>query len=429
MSVSMIKGQKADITKTNPSASSIIIGMGWAQSQVELDFSAFILGGNGKVTRDEDLIFYGNPAGAGGSVSINANKQAFAGVTDNEQLAVQLRNIPSQYDRVALTLTVYEGEQRRQNFSSVRNCYLRILDASSGSELIRFNLENSFSVETAIVVGELYRHNGEWKFSAIASGFSGGLADLCKNYGIEVKDTPTPAPNPTPPPPVVQQQPRTESPPPAPPVQPPVQPPVNNPVNLNKIELKKRGDTINLQKNGPLGEILINLNWNQTEKKKGWFGMSSGGVDLDLACLYELKNGDKGVVQALGESFGNLQRAPYIELDGDDRTGSVKTGENIRINGNRLTDIKRILVFTFIYQGVTNWSEADGVVTLKQSGGPDIIVRMDEHNNSKGMCAIALIKNVNDQTFSIERLVQFFSGHRELDEAFNWGLRWRAGSK
>lgn len=424
----MIKGQKADITKTNPSVASLVIGMGWSQSQVELDFSAFILGGNGKVTRDEDLIFYGNPSGAGGSVSINANKQPFAGVTDNEQLAVQFRNIPSQYERIALTLTVYEGEQRRQSFSSVQNCYLRILDGSSGSELIRFNLENSFSVETAIVVGELYRHNGEWKFSAIASGFSGGLADLCKNYGIEVKaDTsPPPASNPTPPPPPVVQPPRVES---SPPPVPPVQPPVNNPVNLNKIELKKRGDSINLQKNGPLGELLINLNWNQTQKKKGWFGMSSGGVDLDLACLYELKNGDKGVVQALGEAFGNLQRAPFVELDGDDRTGSVKTGENIRINGNRLTDIKRILVFTFIYEGATNWSEADGVVTLKQSGGPDIIVRMDEHNNSKGMCAIALIKNVNDQTFSIERLVQFFSGHRELDEAFNWGLRWKAGSK
>lgn len=428
MSVSMIKGQKADITKTNPSVASLVIGMGWSQSQVELDFSAFILGGNGKVTRDEDLIFYGNPSGASGSVSINANKQTFAGVTDNEQLAVQFRNIPSQYERIALTLTVYEGEQRRQSFSSVQNCYLRILDGSSGNELIRFNLENSFSVETAIVVGELYRHNGEWKFSAIASGFSGGLADLCKNYGIEVKaDTsPPPASNPTPPPPPVVQPPRVES---SPPPVPPVQPPVNNPVNLNKIELKKRGDSINLQKNGPLGEILINLNWNQTQKKKGWFGMSSGGVDLDLACLYELKNGDKGVVQALGEAFGNLQRAPFVELDGDDRTGSVKTGENIRINGNRLTDIKRILVFTFIYEGATNWSEADGVVTLKQSGGPDIIVRMDEHNNSKGMCAIALIKNVNDQTFSIERLVQFFSGHRELDEAFNWGLRWKAGSK
>nr|WP_246628279.1 TerD family protein [Paenibacillus oenotherae] len=428
----MIKGQKADITKNNASLTSLVIGMGWRNTgQIELDFSAFIIGGNGKVTRDEDLIFYGNPSGASGAVSINANKQAYAGVTDNEQLAVQLRNIPPQYERVALTLTVYEGEQRKQSFSSVQDCYLRIMDGSTGSEVIRFNLESSFSVETAIVVGELYRHNGEWKFSAIASGFSGGLADLCRNYGIEVKaDAPSPpSSNPAPPPAPVVQPPKVQnSPPPAPPAPPVSTPPAGNPVNLNKIELKKRGDSINLQKNGPLGEILINLNWNQTTQKKGWFGGSSG-VDLDLACLYELKNGDKGVVQALGEAFGNFQRAPYVELDGDDRTGSVKSGENIRINGNKLSEIKRLLVFTFIYQGATNWSEADGVVTLKQSGGPDIIVRMDEHNNRKGMCAIALIKNVNDQTFSIERLVQFYSGHRELDEAYNWGLRWKAGSK
>ncbi|MBW7456055.1 TerD family protein, partial [Paenibacillus sepulcri] len=200
-------------------------------------------------------------------------------------------------------------------------------------------------------------------------------------------------------------------------------------LNLTKIELKKKGDTINLKKSaGGLGEILINLNWNQKKSKTGLFGRSKG-VDLDLACLFELKNGDKGVVQALGSSFGSLDRPPFIALDGDDRTGTVSTGENMRINGARIADIKRIVVFTFIYEGVKNWSDADGVITIKQAGGPEIVVHMNEHDNSKGMCAIAMITNVNNETFSIERLVQFFNGHREVDEAYSWGLRWKAGSK
>ncbi len=201
-------------------------------------------------------------------------------------------------------------------------------------------------------------------------------------------------------------------------------------LNLRKIELKKKGDTINLKKgSGGLGEILINLNWNQVQQSKGFFSRGSKGVDLDLGCLYEMKDGDKGVVQALGEAFGSLNRFPYIALDGDDRTGSVKTGENLRINGAKISEIKRILVFTFIYEGVTNWSQADGVVTLYQKDGPDIVVHLNEHDNRKGMCAIAMLQNVNDETFSIERLVQFYGGHRELDRAHNWGMRWSQGSK
>lgn len=175
-----------------------------------------------------------------------------------------------------------------------------------------------------------------------------------------------------------------------------------------------------------LGEVLINLNWNQ--KQGGGLFSRKGGVDLDLACLYELKNGRKGVVQALGNAFGNLQQPPYVVLDGDDRTGTVTSGENLRINGSKLAEIERVLIFSFIYKGVTHWSEADGVVTITQAGGPEIIVNLDEHNNRKGMCAIALIRNVGD-TFSIERLVQYFSGHQEMDQAYGWGLRWVAGSK
>ncbi|MBK3493283.1 TerD family protein [Viridibacillus sp. YIM B01967] len=208
-------------------------------------------------------------------------------------------------------------------------------------------------------------------------------------------------------------------------------------VNLNKIELKKKGQSINLSKDNQqqIGEILVNLNWNQKAGKSGGgllssiFGSQPKGIDLDLGCLFEMKNGDRSCVQALGNAFGSFTRSPFIELDGDDRTGSATGGENLRINGAKVKDIKRILIYSFIYEGVANWAEADGVVTLKYNAGPDIEVRLDEHRNGKNMCAIAMIENVNNDTFKVERLVEYFSGHKDMDRAYNWGMNWVSGSK
>lgn len=421
-----MKGQKADITKNNPSIKNLLVGMGWnTAAGVDVDFSAFLLRANGKTAGDQDLIFYSNPKDVSGSIQLaSGNKRSFAGKTDTEQVLIAISDVPQTIERISFTLTIYDGEAKRQNFSSVNDAYIRVIDEGTGREILRYDLGKNFSIETAIVVGDLYRYNGEWKFNAIGSGYSGGLAALCNSFGIEVKaDAPAEAPTPAPAPvkaPLI---------PPKPPA-PIVPEPSSPPISLSKISLTKRGDVINLQKGaGSLGEIVVNLNWNQKKASTGFFGRSSSGVDLDVGCLYELKNGMKGSVQALGNSFGDFSRAPYVSLDGDDRTGSITTGENLRINGNKVSEIKRIVIYAYIYEGATNWAEAAGIVTITQTGGPDIEVRMDEHNNRKGMCAIAMIENVNDQTFSIQRLVQYFSGHKELDEAYRWGLRWVQGSK
>ncbi len=431
MSIEVVKGQKVDLTKGNPGINHLTVEIGWkSPATLEIDTSAFLLGVQGKVRSDDDLIFYNNP-----STPYIRYKDVPA-VSGLKQFEVELDKIPTDIIKIAFTITIYDGEKRGQNFGQVQEAYFRILNQVTGSEILRCDLGNHFSVETAVVVGELYRYNTEWKFSSIAAGFAGGLKELCSNFGIVVADEPAPPapqtevihklPEPIP-------EPKPQIPPrilaaPLPVRQEVVPPaPVLN-LNLKKIELKKKGDSINLKKSaGGLGEVLINLNWNQ--KQGGGLFSRKNGVDLDLACLYELKNGSKGVVQALGNAFGSLSQPPYVFLDGDDRTGTVTTGENLRINGTKVAEIERILIFAFIYKGVTNWSEADGIVTIKQSGGPDIIVHMDEHNNHKGMCAIALFQNVNNETFSIERLVQYFSGHREMDQAYGWGLRWVAGSK
>mgnify|MGYP004605828315 CR=1 FL=1 len=199
------------------------------------------------------------------------------------------------------------------------------------------------------------------------------------------------------------------------------------------INLQK-GQKVSLKKNTSkgLGEILVNLNWNSTPVNRGFwaslFGGSSG-IDLDLGCLYELKNGKKGAIQALGNAFGSLTNEPYISLDGDDRTGASAAGENLRINGNKIADIKRILVYTFIYEGVANWQQADATVTIKYPGAENIVVKMDNYNTQNTMCALALFENVNNETFSVEKIVQFYQGHQIMDQAFHWGLKWVAGKK
>ena len=192
------------------------------------------------------------------------------------------------------------------------------------------------------------------------------------------------------------------------------------------VELKK-GQKVNLVKKGAsLGEILINLNWDKPKKK---LFFAAKPIDLDLGCLYELQDGRKGAVQALGNSFGSLQSPPYVSLDGDDRTGESEGGENLRVNGNKVVLIKRLLIYTFIYEGAANWREANGVVTLRYPGSEDLIVRMDEYSSTQTMCAIALLENVNGDSFSVEKQVRYFQGHRQMDEAYHWGLKWVAGRK
>lgn len=197
------------------------------------------------------------------------------------------------------------------------------------------------------------------------------------------------------------------------------------------VELRK-GQKICLSKSVESGgEIVINLNWNQKSESSGFLsGLFGGnkGIDLDLGAFVELNDGSRHVVQALGNAFGNVNQPPYVALDGDDRTGEAEGGENLRVNGKMSTNINRILVYTFIYEGATNWQQADGVVTIKCPGSEDVVVRMDEHNNALGMCAIAQISRDSDG-FSVEKIVRFFDGHKQLDSAFGWGFTWQPGSK
>lgn len=192
MPISLQKGQKVDLTKGKPSLSKLMVGLGWDVNQYDggadfdLDAAAFLLGASGKVRKQEDFVFYGNLQHDSGAVVHMGDNLTGEGDGDDEQIQIDLSKVPADVMKIAFTVTIYDPEVRRQNFGQVSNAFIRIVDEVSGEELIRYDLGEDFSIETAVVVGELYRHNGEWKFNAIGSGFQGGLAALCGNYGIEV---------------------------------------------------------------------------------------------------------------------------------------------------------------------------------------------------------------------------------------------------
>src|SRR6476620_2939301 len=192
LAISLSKGQKVDLTKTNPGLSKVIVGLGWDTNRYDgakdfdLDTSVFLLGDNGKVASDSDFIFYNNATGGNGSVVHTGDNRTGAGDGDDEQTNIDLNNVPASVQRITFAITIHDAESRSQNLGQVSNAYVRILNGDSNQELIRYDLGEDFSIETALVVGELYRHNGEWKFSAIGSGFQGGLAALATNFGLEV---------------------------------------------------------------------------------------------------------------------------------------------------------------------------------------------------------------------------------------------------
>lgn len=190
MTVSLKKGQKVDLTKGNAGLKNIVIGLGWdtnkydGDKDFDLDAAAFLTTGSGKVSSDADFIFFNNLAHASGGVTHLGDNLTGEGDGDDEQVKLELAKIPAEYEKVSFTVTIFEGEERSQNFGQISNAFIRVIDESNGEELLRYDLSEDYSIETAVVVGELYRHNGEWKFAAIGAGFEGGLGALCSNFGI-----------------------------------------------------------------------------------------------------------------------------------------------------------------------------------------------------------------------------------------------------
>ena len=231
---------------------------------------------------------------------------------------------------------------------------------------------------------------------------------MAEHFGVEVAApavAPAPAPKPTP-------------------------APETKPVNLNKVSLTKNERTVSLKKDdGRFGKILVNLNWNQ-KKSGGILGFGKTAIDLDLGAMIEFQGGGKTIVQALGNKFGNYSDVPFVMLREDDRSGSSTDGEWLEINGNEWKRIKRILVYAFIYEGVANWQETDGVIRIMVPGQPEVEGRMNELGTgaSDKSCAVAMLENQGGQ-IRVSREVSFFTSQEPMDQAFGFGFRWREGRK
>ncbi|MFD9826296.1 TerD family protein [Tsukamurella tyrosinosolvens] len=433
---SLARGQNAALSQTSLTVSITGVAPG------SVDLFALQVTDDGRVRSDADLVFFNSPTSPEGAVRL----------TGPDTLALDLTAVPAAITTVRLAVAL--DDKVPGSLASIPGLSARIgADDCPATGL---------TTERAAVLAEVYRRNGAWKVRNVSAGWDRGLVALLTEHGVTV-DGPPPAAAPAPPaapaaptapsyppaqpayqpppaPPSYQQppaqQPPAYQPPPAPsypPAQPAYQPPpapapAAPRVNLSKITLTKSAPTVSLAKSSerPTGTMRVNLNW--TQGKKGLFG-GGNAVDLDLACFYELRNGDRGGVQALGNAFGSIDRPPFIQLDADDRSGRSQGGENLHINLAHLDDFVRILIFAYIYEGTPNWASANGVVTLFPPGGPEVEVHLDNPDRRAISCAIAQLHVVNGE-LTVTREVQYIHGsQRAVAEAYHWGLNFTPGRK
>lgn len=368
------------------------------KSGIAADVSAFRLDANGKTQSDDDFIFYGQKQSQDRSVLLLTEG-------DNSSFSVNLGALPVSVQKVAFTITPEAGH----TIQTLRT--LSISVEVNGQPHLTCPVDLAGRNEAALILGELYRRNSEWKFRFVAQGFNGGLQPLAEHFGVTIdapaEEIPKPAPVP----------------PPA---------PAAKLINLSKVTLTKEQPSVNLTKPVNLskgqgfGRIRVNLNWNRASG--GGFFSKLNAIDLDLGAYVRFKDGHQDLVQALGNRFGDYQNVPYVHLEADDRTGSASEGEWLNINGAKWDDIAEVVIFAFIYKGVPNWAKTDGVVTLQLPEQPPIETRLNSDGGSQSMCAIARLENVNN-TLKVERLNAYFGGHEPMDKAYGWGFNWRAGSK
>ncbi|MEU5651939.1 TerD family protein [Streptomyces pseudogriseolus] len=414
-------------------ATALRVDVGWRSGPgvPDADASALLLAG-GKVRSDADFVFYNQPSHSSGAVRHEGKRQDGGRVTDT--LLVDLTRVEPGIETVILAASSDGG-----TFGQVPDLSIEVKDAASGAVAARFDSTGA-TTETAFVLGEFYRRQGAWKFRAVGQGYSSGLEGLATDYGITVDEpqhaAPPAAPVAPPAPPVAPVAPPVTVPPPPPrPVAPPA------PVQLTKVTLTKAAPSVSLTKQGGTsGALHVNLNWEVRKQFSGWAAKLGRPVamhsdlDLDLCALWELTDGRKGVVQALGNAFGSLHQPPFIHLDGDDRTGASASGENLTVNLDHKNQFRRILVFVTIYEGARSFADLHATVTLRPQHGAPVDFSLDECTVPSTVCALALITN-NGGDLVVQREARYLvpergvSPQRTVDHAYGWGMNWTPGRK
>jgi len=332
--MNILQGQKVDITK-NTAITDISAVLEWttANTEMEIDGAAFLLDEGGHCKNDESFVFYGQPTSIEGSVKHIETKNG------QNELQLSLNKIPTTIEKVALTLTIHDGEKKGQSFNTVSSARLVVKNRLSGEILYSFTFGEDLTQETAIVVGEIYRHNGEWKLNAVGSGFNGGLASLCENFGLDVIKEPAI--------PVVEKE--------------EVKPLI--------VTLKKK-ETISIKKTT---KVVATLEW---KSKK----------DLDLYCFYVMKDGTEGKVYY--KNMGSANKIPYITLDGD----SLNSGkETITVHNPSQLHYVLFAAYSAVSNGIGSFKAMKAQAVVDNQMGQKITSPLFENNKYAYWVAIAKI--------------------------------------
>ena len=359
------------------------------------DTACFGVDAQEKLSDDRYMVFYNQNSSPDNAIS-------FQNQVQRQQYSLNLNALNAKIPKLVFTITAPDN----QNMTHLASGQIVLLQ--NNQEVARYSFQaKDFSHEKAVMGLEVYQKDGIWRLHACGQGFAGGLDALVQHFGGEVAaPVSVIPPAPVPPAPVV---------PPAP------------KISLTKVNLDKRGETAKISLRKDIANTIhVNLNWNQ-QAKRGFLGMSTPAADLDLGCMFELEDGDKGVFQALGGKMGQKGQYPFIYIDKDDRSGAAVNGENLYIERPDL--IKRVLIFTFIYEGARNgFQEVEGRMKMTDPAGNEITLALNNPDSKRTFCAVAMIQKTGGE-ISIRKEELYYEHHGQADQHFGFGFRWSAGSK
>ena len=360
----------------------------------DVDVVLFGLDAARRISNEDYTVLFSNPSSPDGSLAMRTS----SGTTSFD---IDLERLPASIDRLLVAASHDE-----RPLSAAKPFSVTLAEAS-------FDVGASLGDEKAAMLVEVYRHQGSWRLAAVGQGFAQGLARLIEHLGGSVAgETETHGPdvsmsNPTSPSPADKTK----------------REPASKPLALSKITLEKRR-SVSLEKTSDtFGDIILNLRWTS---RRGFFGGSA--LDLDLGCLFEMVDGQKGVIQALGKSFGSSEQAPFIELDGDDRSGASSEGETIRINGRHFDKIRRIAVFALIYEGAMRWDQTGARASIRMPDQPEVVVEINEGDDRQRIYGMALIEN-DHGAMRITNHAVAYHDQKEYADAIGIHLRWSVGRK
>jgi tellurite resistance protein TerA len=342
------------------------------------DSCCFGLGADDKIQDEAYVVFYNQPASPGGEIALSGSGPGGA------TFRAALSRLPETVSKLAFTIAI-DGPGVMRDVGALS---VDIVQGGASASLALAGAD--LAEERALVALEIYR-KGVWRFAAVAAGFNGGLPALLKHYGgQEALEGP------------------------APPARPPEAPP-----GPAKVTLEKRGESrkVDLAKKGA-PTLHVNLNWSQPR--------GGAQADLDLGCMWRLKDGSKGVIQALGGNMGSKASPPFIWLDQDDRSGASAEGENLYVLRPDLVD--RVLVFAFIYDSPVTFAGVDATVTIKEPGGSETLIRLDARPRDMTHCAACLLESRGGDLI-VTKEDRYFQAHDAMDRHYGFGFRWIPGRK